>query len=67
MADSRQVAVVWGIEDVQHRRPDLTADQSWEVLQRCRSVHDCTVGFTLDLIDSVTEGMFPAPKEGAGQ
>ncbi|MFN8709028.1 MAG: hypothetical protein ACK50J_20285, partial [Planctomyces sp.] len=30
-----EVAVVWTTEDVEELRPDLTADQSWKVLQEC--------------------------------
>jgi hypothetical protein len=59
LEERRQVAVIWGIADVQGQRPDLTDGQAWEVLQQCRRVHDCSVGFTWELIDCVADDMFP--------
>jgi hypothetical protein len=60
----RQVAVIWSIEDVQELRPDLDGEQAWRVLKECERVHDCSVGFTWDLIDSVADDLFPqAPAE----
>lgn len=55
----RQIALIWSVEDVQEMRPDLTDDQSWEVLKQCREVHDCNFGITWDLIDAVAESLFP--------
>lgn len=62
----RQVAVVWSVEDVQHVRPDLTDDQAWEVLERCRHKHDCEWGFTSNYIEDVADDLFsqqPSTKE----
>jgi len=55
----RQIAVTWCVEDVQSVRPDLTDEQSWAVLQQCRHVHDCDVGFNWLLIETVADDMFP--------
>jgi hypothetical protein len=55
----REVAIIWSVEDVQSVRPDLHDDQAWEVLQRCRHVHDCEVGFNWLLIESVADDLFP--------
>jgi hypothetical protein len=55
----RQVAIVWGIEDVQHVRPDLTDGQAWEVLERCRDKHDSERGFTWTYIEDMADIMFP--------
>jgi len=55
----RQVAVVWGIEDVKHLRPDLTDDQAWEVLEQAYDVHDCEWGFTWTHLETVADDMFP--------
>lgn len=55
----RQVAVIWNIEDVLGVRPDLTDSQAWEVLQRCRLVHDCEVGFNWLLIETVADDLYP--------
>ena len=59
LASRRQVAVIWCIEDVQSRRADLDDDQAWEVLLRCRKVHDCNYGFTWELIECVADSLFP--------
>lgn len=58
----RQVAVIWSIDDVQEVRPNLTDDESWEVLQACRKYHDCTVGFSWDHIECVAGSLFPVPE-----
>ena len=55
----RQVAVIWSTDDVQDIRPDLTDDQAWRVLQNCRRVHDCEVGFSWLLIETVADDLFP--------
>jgi hypothetical protein len=55
----RQIAVIWSIEDVQLRRPDLTNDEAWNVLQQCKRIHNCEIGFTWDLIDTVADDLFP--------
>lgn len=59
LAKRRQVAIVWCIEDVQQNRPDLTDDQAWEVLQECRSRHDCDIGFNWEYIDIVADELYP--------
>ena len=59
----RQVAVIWSIEDVQEMRRDLDEEQSWQVLQRCRKVHDCEVGFNWLLIETVADDLFPEPSD----
>ena len=33
LAENRQIAHIWGIDDVQEQRPDLDDDQAWAVLQ----------------------------------
>jgi hypothetical protein len=55
----RQVAVIWSIEDVRHVRPDLSDDQAWEVLGRCRDQHDCEWGFTWTFLKDVADELFP--------
>lgn len=62
LAQRRQVAIIWDIEDVQNMRPDLNDDQAWQVLQRCEKHHDCETGFTWLLIELVAEDLFPCPE-----
>jgi len=59
LTQRRQVAVIWGVEDVQNVCPDLNDDQAWEVLKECRDRHDCELGFTWDLIECVVGMLFP--------
>ena len=61
LANRREVAVIWNIEDVQHLRPDLNDDQAWQVLQQCEDVHDCEWGFTWTHIETVAKDMYPKP------
>jgi hypothetical protein len=63
LAQRRQVAVIWAIEDVQHIRPDLNQDQAWDVLERCRDKHDCEYGFTWDYVRDVADDLFPMPRK----
>jgi len=59
LEDRRQVAVIWCTEDVQEVRPDLTDDEAWQVLQRCHKIHDCEVGLSWLLIETVADDIFP--------
>ena len=61
LAKRRQVAVIWSVGDVQGTRPDLDDDQAWEVLQQCRRLHDCELGFNWLLIETVADDLFPRP------
>jgi hypothetical protein len=44
---------------VRHVRPDLSDDQAWEVLGRCRDQHDCEWGFTWTFLKDVADELFP--------
>jgi len=50
LAEKRQIADVWGIQDVQSVRPDLDDDQAWEVLQRVRRQYDAATGINWDVL-----------------
>jgi len=63
LGQRRQIAAIWGVEDVQGVRADLTDDQAWEVLQRCRDLHDCEWGFNWRTIEIVADDMFPPTDE----
>lgn len=56
-----QVAVIWGIDAVKIRRPDLTREQAWEVLLRAREDY-LKDSCDLDFIESTADGMFPKKK-----
>ena len=59
----RQIAIVWSVEDVQEVRPDLTAEQSWEVLQSCEAAHDCELGITWLSLEVAADVLFPSPSD----
>jgi hypothetical protein len=62
LAERKQIAAIWGVEDVREVRPDLTDDQAWEVLQTAESQHDATVGITWDTLDLIADELFPRPE-----
>ncbi len=62
LADRRQIAVIWGIEDVREVRPDLTADQCWAVLRAAERTHDANFGISWDTLCCDAQMLFgPAP------
>jgi hypothetical protein len=66
LQQQRQVAVIWGCEDVKSVRADLTDDQCFDVLEQCRDQHDCQYGFTWTFIEDVAQDLFgDAPETDA--
>jgi len=63
LAERRQVAVVWSIEDVLGIRPDLKPEQAWDVLTACRDQHDCEWGFTWTFLKDIADDLFPPSAE----
>lgn len=61
LAERRQVAIIWGTDDVREVRPDLSDEQAWRVLERVRRTHDATLGISWDVLDAVAEHLFPEP------
>lgn len=59
LAERKQVAILWGVEDVQAVRPDLSKEQSWEVLQRAEDRHDPAIGINANSLAMHAEEMFP--------
>src|SRR5208283_4247052 len=58
LAKHRQIAAIWGIEDVQSIRPDLSEQQAWEVLQRVDRCMDSELGITWDTLEMAAEDLF---------
>ena len=65
LTERRQIAAIWSIEDVRERRPDLSDDQAWEVLQEVRDQFDATLGITWETLECAAEERFPAPDDVA--
>ncbi len=61
----RQIAVVWGIEDIQEIRPDLDDEQAWEILQAVKEQHDCEFGITWLSLETIADDLYPQPDDEA--
>lgn len=53
-----QIVIVWSIEDVLGRRPDLTKEQAKDVLDMVVRRHDCNFGVSWDNLDCCAEELF---------
>lgn len=58
LAERRQIAVIWSIEDVQEVRPDLSEDQCWEVLHYIGRRQDAEVGINWLTLEFAAEELF---------
>jgi len=58
----REIAVIWGIDDVKMTRPDLSDDQCWEVLKTAEDQHNGNIGLSWPAFEEVAENLFgPCP------
>jgi len=63
VAQRRQIAIIWSIEDVQEMRPDLTDEQAWKVLQLVERRLDASIGVDWHTLECVAEELFgPNPE-----
>jgi hypothetical protein len=53
------IAIVWGIEDVQSRNKTLSDAQAMLVLKRLKDKHDCNDGICWETIDIVIDDVYP--------
>ena len=60
----RQIAAIWGTDDIREVPPDLTDDQAWKVLKECNRRHDCNDGLTWDFIEVIADAVFPSSNDG---
>ena len=58
LAERRQIALIWSIEDVQGIRLDLSDDQCWEVLQHVDRYKDAELGITWLTLEMAAEHLF---------
>jgi hypothetical protein len=59
LAERRQIAVIWDIEDVQQvLRPDLTNYQCWEVLKNTKRYHDAGIGINWEVLECHAQMLF---------
>jgi len=59
LARRRQIAHIWGIDDVQGIRPDLNDDDAWTVLQTCERHLDSYYGLSWTTIEITADELFP--------
>ena len=57
------LVLLWGIEDVQAVRPDLTDAQCLDVLKRCERQYDANMGLTWDVLSFHADDLFPTAEE----
>jgi hypothetical protein len=62
----RQIAQIWGVDDVAIVRPDLTDDQAWEVLLEIEATMDADTGITWRVLQDAAEELFGPAPDGAG-
>ena len=58
LARNRQIAHIWGTEDVQDVRPDLSEEQAWEVLQTADRQLDSEYGLSWSTLEIIAEDLF---------
>ncbi len=63
LAKSRRIALIWTVDDVVALRPDLTAEQAWEVLEYAQDIYEPESGLTTRCLDGYALHLFgPRPQ-----
>ncbi|CEG59308.1 hypothetical protein [Legionella fallonii] len=60
---TQEISIVWSIEDVLDVRPLLSKEQASIVLQHLKKNHDATIGINWDVIEIVSDDLFPTEEE----
>lgn len=60
LAQRREIAAIWSIEDVQVTPPDLSEEQCWQVLQDMDRHHDAELGITGSNLECLAQMFFGA-------
>jgi hypothetical protein len=58
LAQRKQIAFIWSVEDVKEVRPDLTDELAWEVLQHVGGHHDAEQGANWLTLELAAEDLF---------
>ena len=58
---TRQVAIIWNIDDVKMDKPDLTDEQALGVLKKVHDKHDSTIGVSWTTLEEWAGILFPLP------
>src|SRR5207302_1259542 len=59
LAENRQIAHIWGVDDVRQQRPDLDDGQAWAVLQAVEKRLDSDYGITWDTLKIIADELYP--------
>ena len=63
LTENQAIGIIWDTSHVKNRRPDLTDEQAWEVLQECRNSWDRLNDPMLETICHLAENLYPTGKE----
>jgi hypothetical protein len=63
LAQRKEIAVIWSIEDVKGVRTDLSDDEAWQVLQQVQDIHDAEWGINWTTLETVADDLFPKPDD----
>jgi hypothetical protein len=63
LAENRQIAHIWGTDDVRQIRPDLDDDEAWAVLQIVADRLDSNIGITRDTVKINADELYPEKRE----
>lgn len=64
LEEENSIAIRWHIEDVACVYPELSDEESREVLRRIKKNHDAEIGVNWDVIRHVANDLFPATAGG---
>jgi len=67
LAERKQIALIWSIEDVKEVRPDLTDEQAWQALQQVKRENDATIGVTWETLEWAAKDLFGDAPETADE
>jgi len=59
---TKEIAIIWHIDDAKRIRPDLTDRQALDVLQHVEREHDANHGVSWTTLEDVARILFPLPK-----
>jgi hypothetical protein len=59
MSSKKFIRIKWHIDDVLSVRPDLTDLQAYQVLEDIKKNHDATIGVNWEVIEIVSDILFP--------
>lgn len=59
--ETKQISIVWGLEDVHHVAPWLSDEEAWEVLKKVYDYHDACYGVCWDTLADTADDMYGTP------